>query len=317
MMTSRTLISTVFLPLLLLALAGVQLAIGGNALPIWIASILQANEQDPQQWLRAMVIIECALALVFIFHGRRIPGLTLIVIVVIAFISLAECSAAIRRQMLGSIFVSAFVFAATLLMANGLLKSRTRAAEEEAPPLPPIRGITVLGTALLAAVVTAILLQIPIAPRTLAEGAISRESLEQEQSQPTRAIELIPESWIGRPLADTEIGRFVPDVVELLKSGPGTLVLYNPRCGSCHDLFNVHFSSGVDRTTVAVLIPPSPQERVIESEYPDEVVCEGCEFASLPTGPLWLVQPPIVLGIEDGVVQCIATDDPTPCLGES
>lgn len=314
-MTRQTLLVAILVPLLLLMLAAIQLMVGGNALPIWIASIAQGREQDPLTYLRVLILLEFFFAFLLIFFGRRMPIVGLLVLAGIAFISLAECSAAVRRELLGSLVFAAIIFALALVLGFAFLRARSRDKREDALPanLPPVRGFTVIAVFALIALAATLAINIPLAPRTLAEGASVRANIDRPVGN-QRIIELAPETWVGLDLAETAIGRFVPDVKDILQDGRGTIVLYNPRCGSCQDLFDVYFSSGVDRPTIALLVPPSPQESVLPSEYPDTVNCQGCEFMSLPQGPLWLVQPPVVLGIEDGVIKCVARDDPTPCL---
>ena len=119
--------------------------------------------------------------------------------------------------------------------------------------------------------------------------------------------------WVGRSIIETPIGQFTPDAVGQLGE-KGVLILYNPRCGTCHDLFDVHFSEGSDITLVAIEVPPTEEALVLDSEYDDQVDCPTCVFMSLPEGPLWLVGVPYVMMVENGVVTCVAMDGPGECL---
>ena len=309
-MSRRTLIVAILVPLLLLVLVVAQLFVGGNALPIWIASIAQGRQQDPLIYLRGLIVLELIAAIFLIFFGRRLPLAGIVVLVCIAFVSLAECSAAVRRELLGSVTVAAIIFTISLCLCFALMRTQTPKKSEAATSVAPI-GILAMAVLILAT--AGVAMNLPLAPRTFADGAPLRATI-QNTSQESRIIELAPESWLGMDLSETVLGRFVPDVKDVVGTGHGVVVLYNPRCGTCHDLFDVYFSEGVDLPVAALLVPPSEQEVVIPSEYPEEVNCPGCEMMSLPNGPLWLVQPPVVLGVTDGVVTCVATDDPTPCF---
>ena len=68
---------------------------------------------------------------------------------------------------------------------------------------------------------------------------------------------------------------------------------------------------------VAVKVPPEAGASLLESDLPADVACPGCERLELRTGPLWLIQPPVVAAVEDGVVTCVAMrpEEVESCLG--
>lgn len=316
-MQRRTLIVAFIIPMFLMLLAIAQLIVGGNALPIWITTIAQSQEHDALTYLRVLVTIEILLALVFAFVGRQLTWLAFIVVALIAFVSLAECSAAVRRELLVPLVTAAALFALSVSILIALSRANKTAhalsRSDESTAVATTSLPMVLLMLLLMFVSTGIAINLPMAPRTFADGVVTRASVDVPQNN-SRIIELAPESWIGQDISATEIGLFAPDVKDIVGGKNGIIVLYNPRCGSCHDLFNVYFSEPLDIPVAAILIPPSPQESVLPSEFPEEVTCPECEMMTLPTGPLWLVSPPVVLGLADGIVTCVASEDPTPCF---
>ena len=125
---------------------------------------------------------------------------------------------------------------------------------------------------------------------------------------------MTPPNWVGRSIRETPIAQFVPDVIDLL-GDDGILVLYNPRCGTCHDMFDVYFSGEeMELPIVALEIPPTENAILAESEYSDQVDCPTCEFTKLPDGPMWLVGVPYVMRVVNETVTCVGKDGPEGCL---
>jgi len=118
------------------------------------------------------------------------------------------------------------------------------------------------------------------------------------------------EQWVGRrldaqPLA-LQINRPMP-----VNEGRWHLIFYRADCDSCHEMMELYLVGELEPRVIAVRIPdtdpaadlPMPLSRSIRR--------------SLPSGPTYVVQTPVLLTIEDGVVRCMATDprDPDSVLG--
>ena len=309
----KTLTLRILLPTALLVLAGSQLQIGGNALPIWISTLSLKNDFNPLTALRLLIALELCLAVLLFFFGHRLVRLAQVTLVILAFVALAECSAGVKRGESTSIITSsivALISLALLMLISGVRKEETD--DEARKHENKTNGIAIFACMILCFVAVAVPLNRQLTARTISDGAIMPRDMTATNSG-SRIIEMNPMQWVGRSLLETPIGQFTPDALGQL-GDEGILILYNPRCGTCHDLFDVHFSEGSDLPLVAIEVPPTEEAIVLESEYDDEVDCPTCVFMSLPQGPLWLVGVPYVMTVENGVITCVAMDGPGDCL---
>ena len=71
----KTLTLRVLLPTVLLVIAGSQLRIGGNALPIWISTLSLKNDFNPVTTLKLLIALELCLAVMLFFFGHRLVRL--------------------------------------------------------------------------------------------------------------------------------------------------------------------------------------------------------------------------------------------------
>ncbi|MEC8559832.1 MAG: hypothetical protein VXY94_07120 [Planctomycetota bacterium] len=311
-MSTRLIAGRFLCPLLLLVLVSFQFAVGGNALPTWLSVLAQKNGQDPLSYLKILIMVEFTVATVILLlgTGRRMV-LSQIAMVVVAFVALAECAAAVRNQTLGPVFVAAAFFVVALSLEAVMLRSAPPGTAE--PRATRWMGARLAGVVAMLLVGLGVLANVEIAPRTFSDGAVARRGDAQDRVS-GRVIEMNPKQWVGRSLRETPIAQFVPDAIEQLQSD-GVLVLYNPRCGTCHDLFEVYFSDeDPGLRIVALEVPPTDRNEVLESEYSGQVNCPSCVFTTLPDGPMWLVGVPYVVRVVDETVTCVSVNEPGDCL---
>ena len=309
----KTPILRILLPTLLLFIAISQIRIGGNALPIWISTLSLKNDVNPTGVLKAMIAIELCLATIFYFYGSKVRRLAQACVAIMAFVALAECSAGFKRGESASIATSATVALISIVFLVLISGKNSQTRDDAARNARPgASGLGIFACIVVCLSGIAIPLNTSLAPRTISDGAIMARDLPTEAGG-SRIIEMNPMQWVGRSILETPIGQFTPDAVGQLGEN-GILILYNPRCGTCHDMFDIHFSEGADRPIVAIDVPPTEEAVLLESEYDDQVDCASCVFMSLPKGPLWLVSVPFVMTVENGVVTCVSKDGPGECL---
>ena len=303
----------ILLPTALLVIAGSQLQIGGNALPIWISTLSLKNDFNPITTLKLLIALELCLAVLLFFFGHKLVRLAQVTLGIIAFVALAECSAGVRRGESTSIITSSIIALISLTLLMLISRFRKEETDDEVrQPENKINGIAIFACMILCFVAIAVPLNRSLAARTISDGAIMSRDMPAANSE-SRIIEMNPMQWVGRSLIETPIGQFTPDAIGQL-GDKGILILYNPRCGTCHDMFDVHFSEGSDLPLVAIDVPPTEEAILLESEYDDEVDCPTCVFMSLPQGPLWLVGVPYVMTVENGVITCVEMNGPGDCL---
>ena len=313
-MSARVIAGRILCPLLLLVLAISQIMIGGNALPTWLSVLAQKFDMNSMTLLRVLIMFESAFAVLIILLGRG-RGIVLahIALIIVAFVSLAECAAAVRSQELASVVAAASFFTVAGALELTLLKTasgqspHTTQAKARTSPFAKILAVALVFVAI------GIAANARLAPRTITDGAVEVREVPRGQAN-SRVIEMTPPNWVGKSLRETPIGQFVPDVIDLLGQD-GILVLYNPRCGTCHDLFDVYFSGEeMELPIVALEVPPADNALLVESEYDENVDCPTCEFTTLPNGPMWLVGVPYVIRVVNETVTCVGKDGPEACL---
>jgi hypothetical protein len=130
-----------------------------------------------------------------------------------------------------------------------------------------------------------------------------------ERSASTESVSLpeegyyIPDygEWIGRSFGDLPIAKWIQGGPIEMPAGRSFALLYRKDCEHCHELMEVYFSGELAWPTLAIAIP----ER---SGFPTENVqpmpCQECRTATLPSGVDWFFQTPVLIRLQDGIVEC-------------
>ncbi|MCY3001989.1 MAG: hypothetical protein NTV21_09305 [Planctomycetota bacterium] len=164
----------------------------------------------------------------------------------------------------------------------GLLASRAwKGAFERRPPLVVLALTTLLGAA---------------APFLLIPRAEVSTSPDHTTPERPRYVVLDPPSWIGKPLADSVLARWL-DVPSL--PGDAHFVLYRVDCDHCREALRALERSFLDDPKVYVLVAMretgDEERRVVDVLPPGELV-------DLPGDVIWHITPPWELVVEGGVV---------------
>ena len=121
------------------------------------------------------------------------------------------------------------------------------------------------------------------------------------------------DSWIGLQWSDLDVSAWVEGSVPGQLEGIEYVLFYRKDCEHCHELMEAWFSGPLFAATVAVAVPD-------KSGFPSENLqpfsCPECALGELPAGIDWFFQTPVLVRLEDGVIQCAAeviADDPQ-CL---
>ena len=122
------------------------------------------------------------------------------------------------------------------------------------------------------------------------------------------------ETWLGQRFVDLEIAAWTRGLPSDLESGQQFVIFFRKDCEHCHELFELYFSGSLEWPTTAIAVPDRdgfPTENV--QPFP----CNECRVVELPAGIDWFVQTPVLVRLEDGIVECAAeVDSAAPeCLG--
>lgn len=294
----------VFVPLVLLLLAWLEARGGPGTLPRWLATVGSRFDLSEDLLLRVLIALQLALAAIALLIPRWSRTVSTTALVLLVFAAVAEVSALVGTGGEALRFVPPLVI---LAAAASLLPTTLRALGAASSAGSP--AWRVLGSLAIGVASVAIAVRIPFGDAASSPADARATAVE--------VVELALEDWSGRSLPETGLPRRLPELTALTLEGRSVLVLHDPRCGQCHDLFATWFAAPVDARVIAVRVPPAPGASLLESDQPEEVACADCVRLSLPTGPTWLVQTPAVVVIEDGVVRCAAKglDQASECLG--
>jgi hypothetical protein len=104
---------------------------------------------------------------------------------------------------------------------------------------------------------------------------------------------------VGQPLASVPFARTIAGKLpQDLLSGRWIVVFYREDCDHCHDLLMTYFTGKLPVRTLAVAIPDADPASILENP------CDECVKVSLAKGPNYVIGTPVVLALNDGVIEC-------------
>lgn len=290
---------------LLITCAGALLLRGVDRLPLWIANFSARAEWDAgivTRLLAAALIGSAAALLLLRRRPVTVHWLGRIGCGGVGFVALAELSALLSNAAPRVGGLAPVLSNATLLaVAAALLIVREQLSERPEPQRRPLGA---------GAVVTRLIVALGLGL------AIAGQSPMPASPNPSGLIaaELDTANWTGKTIPGSGLGALTPELTALTLEGRSIVVLYNERCGRCHQLFSETLS-GRGLRVIAVRVPPATGAVLAETDQPEEIDCPDCPRLTLPEGPAWLITPPVVLVVEDGRITCVAERDYEACLG--
>jgi hypothetical protein len=105
---------------------------------------------------------------------------------------------------------------------------------------------------------------------------------------------------VGQKFAEIPFARLIAGSVpaEFL-TGRWILVYYREDCDHCHTLLMSYFTGKLPVRTATIAIPDADPNNLMENP------CDECVKLSLVKGPNYIVGTPIVIALQDGVVECV------------
>jgi hypothetical protein len=289
----------------LVALGLVQLRLGPDATPDPARELLAwLLGYDAKVAARLIVAIEFAAASAVLVAGTRF--LALAVSVVAAFFALACVSRAVTNGGLAFPALSLAVSIAFVLLARW---------SQPSPPAEGRRGLSPAWPALGAiAAATSVGHWSSAASFHSPDAAPRAAAAKDEKPSPVPTIDLEMRPFEGRPLSESTLAKYLPQLVELCAARDAYIVVYSPYCESCFTLFTGTFGVPRPELVIAVAVPMSDDATSASTEAPRPIECLDCVELSLPKGPNWMVAPPMVLKVESGILTCVADRFGGDCL---
>ena len=138
-------------------------------------------------------------------------------------------------------------------------------------------------------------------PNTHGEDATTPAPVATTPSLPAYYV-LDTSDWVGQKIRDIDLITYLPDLPDTIDDGRQYLIFYSRTCDHCQMLLEMYFGFGTPVPTTLVAIPESKSGFSTEGTLDNP--CADCALLELPVGTDWLMTPPILIAIEDGVVQC-------------
>lgn len=295
---------------------------GTSALPAWMSQIGGRLGLDDVGTMRVTIGAMGSLALMALLLGSRPrlgPAIGRVIGGAIAFAAIASLSAAIAvplrdgvaaPPLAPGVWALAAGFSVYLLADRAGVRAAARlAADATAGRAPRVHSPAWTAMLMLASLVAGFATSSRVEVLRSVAGKASALA-------PGTYVELDYTTWAGRTIPDTGLARLNPMLTALTLEGRSAVVLYDPRCGTCHTLFNEYFSEPREgEKVIAVRVPANPDADLLPSDQPDEVDCPHCTFIDLPEGKSYLVGRPTLLVVEEGRVTCATEKDFSGCLG--
>lgn len=119
--------------------------------------------------------------------------------------------------------------------------------------------------------------------------------------------------WLGRDWREIPLFRYMERWPTGMGAAKRYVVFYSRTCDHCLPLFQDLSVIPIDAPVAAVEVPASKTRLRGDGAWTMPDV--QCESFALPLGCEWIIQTPLVLTIEEGVITCAQEGDHRRCLG--
>jgi hypothetical protein len=115
------------------------------------------------------------------------------------------------------------------------------------------------------------------------------------------------ETWLGQEFGGLDIAAWTTGLTADLETGQHYVMFYRKDCEHCHELMEIYFSGPLQWPTTAIAVPERDGWPTVNvQDFP----CGECGLAELPSGVDWFFKTPVLVRLSDGVVECVAEEDP-------
>lgn len=121
------------------------------------------------------------------------------------------------------------------------------------------------------------------------------------------------DQWMGKPWRDLEIFQLMPRWPKDMDKGKRYVVFYSRTCEHCQAMFWDDLIVPLDAPITAVEIPQSKDVLTALDAWAMPPA-EHVELLALPLGCNWIIQPPLAVVLQDGIVTCANEGDHKACF---
>ncbi len=121
------------------------------------------------------------------------------------------------------------------------------------------------------------------------------------------------DAWIGKPWREIELFRFMRRWPSNMDSGTRYVVFYRRTCEHCQEMFENDLTDPLLAAKVTAIEVPEEKD-LLRPDHAWFMPETDCELMELPLGCDWIIQTPLSLRIENGIVTCATEGDHTQCM---
>ena len=121
------------------------------------------------------------------------------------------------------------------------------------------------------------------------------------------------EAWIGRPWREIELFQFMPRWPSNMDSGIRYVVFYRRTCDHCQEMFENDLTDPALAAQVTAIEVPEEKD-LLRPDHAWFMPETDCEQMELPLGCDWIIQTPLAIRIENGIVTCAVEGDHKQCM---
>jgi hypothetical protein len=123
------------------------------------------------------------------------------------------------------------------------------------------------------------------------------------------------DQWPGKPWRELDIFQLMPTWPKDMDQGKRYIIFYRRTCDHCQAMMENDLDLVMDGAITLVEVPESPTVMTLEGAPPIPFNVEHLEHLQLPPGPNWIIQTPLVIAVERGVIACAQEGDHKKCMG--
>lgn len=282
-----------------LVAAAITLSVQGTSVvPEFIAGFAAQTKGDIQTIARIGVGALLAAATAILLLGRRGYGLALLVTVATAFIGVADVAASVTSSTTSGVqgAIAALFIGCGMFGALTLTKPTNDSSARPKATTARTTG-SVVGAIFIGAIVAA-----NVVPPDTREAGTRRVTYS--------VVDFPIGDWPGQTLEETGLLEYIPALSAFVEfGGPTVLAFYTPHCHLCHEFFEEEFDRRRGAQVIAIKVPAAEGVEAADPTLDEDVACTTCTNLTLPKGPVWLIQSPLIVTVADGRVTCVAQHD--------
>ncbi|MCH8823440.1 MAG: hypothetical protein IH984_08015 [Planctomycetes bacterium] len=120
--------------------------------------------------------------------------------------------------------------------------------------------------------------------------------------------------WVGKPWRELEIFQFMPIWPSNMDDGKHYVVFYRRTCDHCEEMFYDDLTDPDLAAMVTAIEVPEEKDQMRPEDRAWPLPDTDCELLELSIGCDWLIQSPLTIRVEDGIITCAVEGGHKECM---